>query len=112
MKRQILLNNIILLGATLVLAVSGCPIYELFGVMCPACGTTRAWLCLLSGQVEMAFKYNAFFMVMPQILLLFVNYDFLPKKYKKGSLYVLVFFGATVFLYYILRLCGLYIMPL
>ena len=106
-----MLNNIILLVATLVLAVSGCPIYELFGVICPACGTTRAWLCFLSGQYKRAFQYNAYFMVMPMILVLFANYDFIPQKYKRIILIILVILCVLIFIYYFLRLCGLCIMP-
>lgn len=36
-----------------------CPVYALFHVECPGCGTTRALAALLRGHVTEAFKLNA-----------------------------------------------------
>ncbi len=40
-----------------------CPFASALGVACPMCGTTRAWLHFLGGEVVAAFNYNPFFLV-------------------------------------------------
>lgn len=41
----------------------GCPIKYLTGVSCLGCGTTRAWLALLKGDVAAAFKFVAMYFI-------------------------------------------------
>lgn len=61
-----LLSNIFILAALFVLALfysggghaSFCLFKELTGIPCPACGTTRAVVSLLSGDMSNAFLYN------------------------------------------------------
>jgi Protein of unknown function (DUF2752) len=38
-----------------------CPLYDLTGLWCPACGVTRATHALLRGNVAAAFGYNVLF---------------------------------------------------
>ncbi|MBQ9938019.1 MAG: DUF2752 domain-containing protein [Oscillospiraceae bacterium] len=61
-KLQILL--VIGVAVTL-LAVSGigCPIRFLFGVPCPGCGITRAWMSALHGNIADAFRWHPLFLV-------------------------------------------------
>jgi hypothetical protein len=35
-----------------------CPIHEYFGILCPGCGTTRAFAALLHGHIAEAFYLN------------------------------------------------------
>ena len=36
-----------------------CPVHDLFGVLCPGCGGTRAVAALLRGRLREAFAWNA-----------------------------------------------------
>ena len=47
----------------------GCPLYELTGITCPLCGTTRALLCLLRGDLAAAFTCHPLFPLIPAGLL-------------------------------------------
>lgn len=40
-----------------------CPFATALGVACPMCGTTRAWLHFVCGEVGAAFHHNPFFLV-------------------------------------------------
>jgi len=40
-----------------------CPVYEYLHVLCPGCGATRALAALLRGDVAMAWRMNALFIV-------------------------------------------------
>jgi hypothetical protein len=40
-----------------------CPFATFLGVSCPMCGTTRAWLNFIHGDIRGAFVYNPLFLV-------------------------------------------------
>lgn len=42
-----------------------CVFQWLFGVPCPGCGMTRAWLSVLRGQLTAAFAYHPLFWTVP-----------------------------------------------
>lgn len=52
---------IALVGVFLLVIDVGCPFRFLFGVSCPGCGMTRAWLAFLTGDVGRAFAMNPLF---------------------------------------------------
>jgi len=54
--------HIMLLGILWVLAVYGCPVYRLFGIRCPGCGLTRAWMLALHGRWREAVSMNPVFL--------------------------------------------------
>lgn len=58
--------------AVIVLEVSdiGCPILYLTGISCPGCGLTRAYLCLLRGNISGAFYYHPLWWGIPTGVLL------------------------------------------
>ena len=95
----------------LIVVIFGCPFYELFGIACPCCGVTRAWLCLLRGDVVGAFRYHGLFPVLPLLVALYVLNGKIPCKWKKTSDVVLAIGAVAVVLYGILRWCGLIAMP-
>lgn len=70
-------NKTILLFIALYLLLSQiifhsiCPFAILTGLPCPACGLTRAGLCLLTGQFQQAWTLNpCIFLVVPYLLYL------------------------------------------
>ena len=44
---------------------NGCLFKQLFGVSCPACGMTRAYISLLRLDIASAFHYNPAFLTFP-----------------------------------------------
>ncbi len=39
----------------------GCLLFNIFGIPCPSCGMTRAWLCFFFGEIKKAFYYHPLF---------------------------------------------------
>ncbi len=62
-----------LIGAYLAFDV-GCLFRALFGISCPGCGMTRAYLSLFSGDLALAFSYHPMFWSVP-ILLVYYLFD-------------------------------------
>ena len=40
----------------------GCPLHEMTGLLCPACGTTRAWWLLAHGDLVGVLQHNLLFL--------------------------------------------------
>lgn len=90
-----------------VLILTGCPIRRLFGVPCPGCGLTRAWVCFLKGQWEPAMEYHPLFLAAPAVLFLAL-YGGPPRKESFGRLrQLLLMILSLLFL-----ACYLYRLPL
>lgn len=106
MKKNIIRNFFVLI-LLVILVIYGCPIYKHIGILCPACGTTRAWLSFLSGNITKAFKYNLFFPIMPIIIIFFT----LPNKTKYAN-YLLFTSAGIIFFYNVLRWFNLFAMPI
>lgn len=79
----------------------GCLIYRIFGINCPTCGITRAWLALLSGDVQLAFYYYPVFFLLP-VTVIIVGYHFLIKEIKYFK-YIIALIIAIVIIVYIMR---------
>ncbi|MCI9352747.1 MAG: DUF2752 domain-containing protein [Lawsonibacter sp.] len=79
MYRQIKLH-LVLLGFLVLDGVLGCPVYRCFGVTCPGCGLTRAWLCFLRGDWPGAIRWHLLFLPAPLFILLFAHRDMFPKS--------------------------------
>ncbi len=64
MKKRVIIGCLSLLAVALCLwaALSlGCPIRKITGIPCPACGTTRALLAFVYGDIRAAFAYHPLF---------------------------------------------------
>lgn len=61
--------GIVSIGIYLISGRSICLFRNLFGIPCPTCGMTRAYLHLLQGDISGAFKYHPLFWAVPIILL-------------------------------------------
>lgn len=103
-KYVILIKHIIYIAAIAIIEIIGCPFYKLFHITCPACGTTRAWLCALKGNFREAFGYNLFFILIPVFLLLAVHAqtDFFKRHFKYRYIF-LISFSVILAIYNILR---------
>ncbi len=86
------------------LIITGCPIYNIFKIECPACGTTRAWICFLNGDFKKALDYNLFFFIMPFFIVYFLFKDYIPKKVTKYCDISLIVFAVFILIYHIIRL--------
>lgn len=60
-------RNLLLIVLTVVIiyavinVIIGCPFRNITGIPCPACGLTRATVCLFKGDIASAFKFNPLF---------------------------------------------------
>ena len=105
-KKQILII-IISLFILILLSLLGlyrCPFRYIFGIPCPLCGMTRAFISLLKLDISKAFNYHAFW---PGIVVLFILYFiFLFKNIKinKKMVFVLDIIGILNLVYYFYRL--------
>ena len=80
---------------------AGCPIKYFFGVSCPGCGMTRAWLRVLHLDFAGAFFYHPLFWAAPLIAAALIFEDnFDTKKYR----WLLIATAALFILVYIIRL--------
>ncbi|MBQ6892319.1 MAG: DUF2752 domain-containing protein, partial [Clostridia bacterium] len=104
MKKRLLYP---LIAAAVALAAwLGCPLYELTGITCPLCGTTRAFIALLRGQVWLAFRCQPLFPLVPVgvagVVLLYG-----PLKGKRWLTGVVIGIAAALFLMNCLRWAGI-----
>lgn len=67
------------------LLVWRCPVWLLFGVPCPGCGITRAYLTLLKGDVAGAFAWNPMFLPAGLAFLYVIHRGLLPLKLGKRA---------------------------
>ena len=103
--RLICRHGLVLLAAVVV-AVLGCPIYEFLGINCPLCGTTRAWVSFLAGEISTAFRYHPFFLITPFWFFAVVHYYSIFNKNKViGS--ILICFAFVLMGFNLLRVTGM-----
>ncbi|MBO4457268.1 MAG: DUF2752 domain-containing protein [Butyrivibrio sp.] len=75
----------------------GCPIKFLTGVSCLGCGTTRAWLALLRGDIADAFRFHPLFWVpIPAIVIIILKRNIPKKAY---SAFIYLFFTLYLVVY-------------
>lgn len=88
----------------------GCPLYELTGLTCPLCGTTRAFISLFRGQPRTAFLCHPLFPLIPfGVAAVALLYG--PLKGKRWLTGVTVAIAAALFLMNILRWAGVIPLP-
>lgn len=59
------------LVALLAISRIGCPFYRIFGIPCPGCGMTRAFLACLRLDFAAAWRYHPMVFSLPYLLALF-----------------------------------------
>lgn len=110
-KTEKFLKPAVMLILLLCLAAFGCPVYELFGVLCPCCGVTRAWVAFLHGDILRAFQYHALFPAIPAIGVLYVYGCYSSKPLHKWTIIAMVGMALLVFVYGVLRWLGFVVIP-
>ena len=75
-----------------------CFFYENFGLLCPACGLTRATISILHLNIIEAIKYNAYYtlVLIPFILFLVINDIYVVIQRKLNSKKVLPSFVEMI----------------
>ena len=104
------LRNLLLLCALGLGAWMGCPIYELTGITCPLCGTTRAWLSFLGGDFMGALRFHPLFLLIPVWFLGVILWDG-PLKKRKWLSIPLIGFAMVLFAVNVLRWIGMRPLP-
>ena len=104
------LRNLLLLCALGLGAWMGCPIYELTGITCPLCGTTRAWLSFLGGDFMGALRFHPLFLLIPVWFLGVILWDG-PLKKRKWLSIPLIGFAMVLFAVNVLRWIGMLPLP-
>lgn len=104
MKNKIIL--VIVAALILLLCVGGlipCGIKFIFGIPCPSCGITRAYLSLFKGDIGSAFLYHPLFWALPAA---FIGAGLANKKAVKQA--ILVSCGILFIAVYIIRMITLF----
>ena len=80
-----------------------CIFRAVLGIECPGCGTTRAWLAALCGDLASAFAYNPLFWAVP-VLYIYILYDgqvFRDRRLDRAVIFTIL---AGYLLLFLLRL--------
>ena len=101
---SVVITIIILITAYIVYILIGkppifnCIIYEKFGIYCPGCGCTRAFISLMNGKILASLYYNPTVLYTVVVLTIYVISTTLAKIFKKeNSKYVLKY--SPVYIY-------------
>lgn len=109
MRKTVVLKHLLyfalIAGAAVLLTVSGigCPFRRVTGIPCPACGTSRAVLSLLQGNISLSLYYHP--LAVPLLLAVWagLHQKKIPfLKHRAVTAFLFVTAGA-VLLVYILR---------
>ncbi len=99
-KFKPIIKRLVFLGciAVILILFYKCPIKIIFGIPCPGCGITRAFLSLIRFDFKKAFEYHPLFPVVFIELMYFVFRDFIPQKYKINEKFENTIFSITAVL--------------
>lgn len=64
---------LVLAGIAIFTGFVGCPIKTMTGIPCPACGMTRAWIHMLTGDLYGALTFHPLFFTAPWIVWLIIE---------------------------------------
>ncbi len=81
----------------------GCPIKWLTGISCPGCGMTRALWSAARFRFGEAFRFHPLFWMVPIFFPLYLFWERIPGKVRKGVLWVII---LAFLLTYLIRLCS------
>ena len=83
----------------------GCPIRKIFGIPCPCCGISRAYLSAFKFDFKSAFSYHPLFIIFPFALFFILHKDVFDFHISKKLQNVILILIAFIFIaVYLLRL--------
>lgn len=84
--------------------IENCVFHILFGITCPGCGLSRAYLCFFQGKFAEAFTYHPLFLMIPLMIVFFFlrHVEKLKFLYKKELIWWI--FLAIWILFYLYRI--------
>ena len=104
-EKKIVIIIIIIVIILAILNIYKCPIKHIFGLSCPLCGMTRAFLSLLRLDISKAFYYH---LLWPVALLLLIFYILIERKIiriNKRTIYIVLYIICAInLIYYFYRL--------
>ena len=104
-KTYIILSIFLIFVILLVLDIYKCPIKLLFGLSCPLCGITRAFLSAFKLDFSKAFYYHLLWPFILIGLIIHVLYEFKIIKLNKKIIYIFLYtFSIINLIYYFYRL--------
>lgn len=68
-----------------------CPFHMITGYDCPLCGSQRAAMCFIQGNILEGLEYNYALVVMIPLCVIFVLIEFFNKKHRFDSLQRVVY---------------------
>ncbi|WP_425353929.1 DUF2752 domain-containing protein [Anaerofustis butyriciformans] len=111
-KKYILILTVIALYAFIInITKINCPIRYILGLPCPFCGTTRALISFLNGNIKQAFYYHPLFILSIPFLILLItsNEKYFFKMNRKTRTCILSFIAILYIAIYIIRMIFFYI---
>lgn len=107
-KRKIINYIALVMIGILILLFYRCPFQFFFGVSCPGCGMTRAFIALLHLDIVGAFRYHPLFplaiLVGIYVVLEYFKIVRLPEKWRKRYLWLVI--GIFILTYIIRKYNG------
>ncbi len=82
----------------------GCPFVKFFGITCPACGVSHAWLSFINGDLAAAFKFNPVFIPLTACFLRIVYCDIMSKKQGRAEIICYLLVAAAAFSFNLVRI--------
>lgn len=98
MKKHITYALITVLIIILILSFYRCPFYFLLGIPCPFCGMTRAFLCVLKGDLIEAFYFHPLWPLVIVAGIIFILVKIKVLKLSGKAVNILAFIAAFLFL--------------
>ncbi len=82
----------------------GCPLFKIFGITCPTCGVTRAWIFLLRGSIIQSLKINPLYIPLTILFMRIIYSDFRKCKLKRIEIVIYLFITVLAFVFNIYRI--------
>ena len=98
MKKNITYALITVFIIILILSFYRCPFYFFLGIPCPFCGMTRAFLCVLKGDLIEAFYFHPLWPLVIVAGIIFILVKIKVLKLSGKAVNILAFIAAFLFL--------------